>query len=310
MSIVVFGSINMDLVVTVSRLPDPGETVAANGFFTASGGKGANQAIAAASIGCAVDFVGQVGGDNFGTSLLASLQAAGVKTDAVKINSSTHSGIAAISVAANGDNTIAVAAGANDRVGTAEINAFASLLPNAKVVLLELGVPLDTVVAAAKLARTAGVLVILDPAPIPDRFPAELYQLVDFITPNEVEAARLVGFPVSDRQSAARAAGALRAKGVNNAIVTLGKLGCCWAGEAETYFLEAIPVAVVDTVGAGDGFNGAMAAALASGKSLQEALKWATVMGSLTVTKKGATGAIAAPAEFFRALDTAFPSEK
>ncbi len=310
MSIVVFGSINMDLVVKVPRLPLAGETIPSKEFFTASGGKGANQAVAAAQLGFPVHFVGQVGNDDFGRSLLASLQAAGVKTDAVKINSTIHSGIASIAVAENGDNTIAIAAGANGLVGSSEISALTGLLDNATVVMLELGVPLDTVFEAAKAAKSAGAIVILDPAPAPVSLPAELYTLVDYITPNEVEASQLTGLTVTDRNSAIEAANFFIAKGVKTAIVTLGKLGCCCLSEGQTYFIEPIEVEVVDTVGAGDGFNGGFAAGLAAGKSLQEALQWATAMGALSVTKEGARTILKDTQEFFTTLDRFSPSGK
>ncbi|MDJ0723589.1 MAG: ribokinase [Prochloraceae cyanobacterium] len=305
MSIVVFGSINMDLVVTVPRLPLAGETIPSESFFTASGGKGANQAVAAAQLKLSpVYFVGQVGADDFGRSLLASLQAAGVKTDAVKINSNIHSGVASIAVAANGDNTIAIAAGANGCVGKQEIEAFKALLENAKIVMLELGIPLDAVLEAAKAAKSAGVTVILDPAPAPSSLPAELYSSIDIITPNEIEASQLAGFPVTDRDSAAAAANFFRAKGVRTAIVTLGADGCFCSSDSGSYTLPAIPqTEVIDTVGAGDAFNGGLAAALAEGKSLKEALQWASVMGALSVTKKGARTMLGDLNQFFSAVD-------
>lgn len=308
MSIVVFGSINMDLVVRVPRLPLAGETIASLGFFTASGGKGANQAVAAAQLGFPVHFVGQVGDDDFGHSLLKSLQATGVKIDAVKITSNIHSGIASIAVAENGENTIAIAPGANGCVGREEIAALKDLLDNATVVMLELGIPIDTVLAAARAAKSAGAIVILDPAPVPSSLPAELYSLIDYITPNEVEASQLAGFPVSDFNTATVAANFFRAKGVKVAIVTLGQLGCCCRSAAGTNFIKSIPSQVVDTVGAGDGFNGGLAAAIVSGKSLDEALQWATVMGSLSVTKQGARTILSHPREFFDALDRFSPT--
>ena len=303
MSIIFFGSINMDLVVMVPRLPLAGETISSDVFFTASGGKGANQAVAAAQLGFPVHFVGQVGNDDFGRSLLKSLRAAGVKTDAVKINSTTHSGVASIAVAANGDNTIAIAAGANGCVGAEEIGALKGLLNDAKVVVLELGIPMNAVLEAARAAKSAGVTVILDPAPAPSILPEELYSLVDFITPNEIEAAQLAGFPVKDRNSAIAAANFFRAKGVNVAIVTLGKFGCCCSNAEGICFIEALPVKAIDTVGAGDGFNGALAAAIADDRSLAVALQWGNIMGALSVTKKGARTILSDRNEFFTEVD-------
>ena len=292
MSVVVFGSINLDLVVRVPCLPVKGETIAGEQFFTASGGKGANQAVAVAKLGVPVHFVGQVGADDFGRTLLTSLQAAGVATEGVEINRTTHSGVASIIVSYQGDNAIATAAGANGCVGQEDVKRFASLVSGAKVALLELGIPLPAVIEAARVARQAGLTIILDPAPAPASLPEELYPLVDIITPNEVEASQLVGFSVKDTVTAEKAALILRQWGVATAIVTLGDRGCLCSSARETFSIEAIPVPVVDTVAAGDGFNGGLAAALASGKSLRTALQWATVVGALTVTQRGAQSSL------------------
>ena len=293
MSVIVFGSINMDLTIVVPRLPKLGETIAGDKFFKAAGGKGANQAVAVAKLGFPVHFVGQVGGDEFGSILLGELLAAGVGTEGVKINPDIHSGIASIMVDNRGDNAIATAAGANGCVGTEDVERFRSLLElEAKVALLELGVPIETVVEAARVARECGVTVILDPAPAPPSLPEQLYPLIDIITPNEIEASQLVGFPVSDTETASRAASVLCQRGVNNAIVTLGDRGCVCSSRSETFIVEPIEVPVVDTVGAGDGFNGALAAALASGQSLRTALGWATVAGALSVNRRGAQPAL------------------
>jgi ribokinase len=158
--------------------------------------------------------------------------------------------------------------------------------------MLELGVPLEAVIEAAKVSRGMGRTVILDPAPARSDLPAELYPLIDIMTPNEVEASQLVGFAVEDAVTAEKAAIILRQRGVKTAIVTLGSLGCLCCTEEETFLVPAIPVTVVDTVAAGDAFNGGLAAALASGKSLPEAIKWGTVAGALSVTKNGAQSSL------------------
>jgi ribokinase len=242
--------------------------------------------------------VGQVGDDDFGQTLRLGLQAAGVNVEAVTINPDVHSGVASIVVGNTGENAIACAAGANHQVGQKEIENFTALAENAKVVLLELGVPIEAVIAAARAAQAHNCTVILDPAPAIADFPEELYSFVDILTPNEVEATQLVGFPVDSPATAQKAALVLQARGIPTVIVTLGEQGalCCTA--EETFLVPAIPTEVVDTVAAGDAFNGALAAALASGESLKEALHWGTVAGSLSVKKKGAQPSLPTRAEF------------
>ena len=288
MTVVVFGSINIDLVVEVPHLPIKGETVIGNRFFTTAGGKAANQAVAVAKLGIPVHLIGQVGDDNFGQTLLQNLQTAGVQTDKITVNPHTHSGIASITVDEEGHNTIACAAGANRLVGEQELAQFRALLPNKKVVMLELGVPLSSVLAAARDARASGSCIILDPAPAKSNLPDELYQLVDIITPNEVEASQLVGFTVDGVTTARQAATFLHQMGARKVIITLGNQGAfCSTGE-DSFWVKPIPVKVVDAVAAGDAFNGALAAALASGKSLREAVEWGNIAGALSVTKSGA----------------------
>ncbi len=301
MIVVVLGSINIDLVVQVPHLPAKGETVIGHQFFTAAGGKGANQAVAVAKLGIPVHLVGQVGGDDFSQTLLNSLQATGVQTDDIVINSTTHSGVASIFVDETGENAIACAAGANGQVGEEDVRRFAALLHHAQVAMLELGIPLPAVLAAAQAAHARECRVILDPAPAPSDLPAELYPLIDILTPNEVEASQLVGFPVDGPAAAMKAALVLRQRGVKIAIVTLGSQGALCCTPEETFLMPAIPVQVVDTVAAGDGFNGGLAAALALGKSLREAVHWGTVAGALAVTKKGAQSSLP-DADSFMAL--------
>lgn len=290
--VIVFGSINIDLVVQVPRLPARGETVIGEQFFTAAGGKGANQAVAVAKLGVSVYLVGQVGDDAFGTELLNALQAAGVQTDGVQVASGVHSGVASIVVEPTGDNAIACAAGANNRVSAADVERVAPLLTQAQVVLLELGIPLPTVVAAARSAHERGCRVILDPAPAPSQLPRELYACIDIITPNEVEASQLVGFTVDSPTTAEQAAQVLHQRGVDNVIITLGSQGAFCSTSQDAFWIPAIPVEVVDTVAAGDAFNGGLAAALASGKSLRQAVEWGTVAGALSVTQSGAQSSL------------------
>lgn len=288
MTVVVFGSINIDLIVKVPHLPAKGETVIGHHFFSAPGGKAANQAVAAAKLGVPVHLVGQVGGDEFGRMLRQQLQGAGVEIEGVTVNPHTHSGVASIVVDETGQNAIACAAGANNLVGALELQQFKSLLPEAKVALLELGIPLPTILAAANAVSASNCLLILDPAPVQTNLPQELFPLIDIITPNEVEASQLVGFTVDGVTTARQAAYFLHQMGVKTVIITLGSQGAFCSTTQESFWVKPIAVEVVDTIAAGDAFNGALAAALASGKSLREAVQWGTVAGSLAVTQKGA----------------------
>ncbi len=292
MTVVVFGSINLDLVVEVPHLPTKGETVIGHRFFSAAGGKAANQAVAIAKLGIPVSLVGQIGEDSFGQTLIQSLQTEGVDTSGITVNPNTYSGVASIVVDETGANTIACAAGANNLVREKEIQQFEKLLPQAKIVLLELGIPIATVLNAARAAKAHDRFLILDPAPaIPD-LPEEIYSLVDLITPNEVEASQLVGFTVDGVTTARQAASFLHQMGVKNVIITLGSQGAFYSNQVDEFWAKPIPVPVVDTVAAGDAFNGALAAGLASGKSLAEAVQWGMVGGALAVTKNGAQSSL------------------
>jgi ribokinase len=292
MSVVVFGSINMDLVARAPRLPAPGETVAGSGFFTAPGGKGANQAVAAARLGAATRMVGRVGADGLGGELRDALRAAGVD-DAGVLATAGPSGVALIAVADDGQNTIIVVPGANGAVGAEDLGRLERALDGARVLLLQLEVPLEAVVAAAAAARRRGVTVVLDPAPAPAAgLPDELYRLADIITPNETEAAALVGFSLGDEAAAARAAAWLCERTGGAALVKLGARGALLAAPDGERRLDPFAVAVVDTVAAGDACNGALGAALAEGRPLAEAARWAMAAGALAVTRPGAQGAM------------------
>ena len=286
--IIVFGSINMDLVVQSPRLPVPGETLVGHKFFTAPGGKGANQAVAIARLGIATAMVGRVGSDGFGKELIDNLQAAGVETAGVLVDQTTSSGVAAIAVDDAGENQIVIIPGANGRVDVTDVERLKSVLPQALALLLQFEIPLPAVVAAAQAAKQAGVTVILDPAPVQPEIPPELYSLVDIITPNEIEAGLLVGFPVKGQEAAAQAADILLQRGVGKVIVKLGAKGALCLSKTETFLIPAFPVTAVDTVAAGDAFNGGLAAALATGLALKPAVVWGAAAGALAATKSGA----------------------
>lgn len=296
MSVVVFGSINMDLVVQVPRLPAAGETLSGHGFFTAGGGKGANQAVASARLGAVTRMVGRVGGDVFGAALRDGLAADGVDVAGVERDAAAPSGVAVIAVDAAAENTIIVVPGANGALGAADLARLDAALADARVMLLQLEIPLDAVLAAAQLARERGVRVILDPAPA-QPLPPALYSVVDVITPNQSEAALLTGVPVLDPQSAAEAAAILLGRGVGRVVVKLGAQGAYMATATGGEQVTPFAVTPVDTVAAGDAFNGALAAALDAEQPWPAAMRWAAAAGALATTKPGAQPAMPTLAE-------------
>lgn len=292
MSVLVLGSINMDLVAQVARIPAPAETLTGQGFFSAPGGKGANQAVAAAKLGASTAMIGRVGNDLFGTELLDGLREAGVETTAVSQSTTTSSGVALIAVDEDAQNSIIVVPSANGEVGDAELEQLERLLPQTAVLLLQLEIPLEVVETAVSLAQQHAVTVILDPAPAQE-LPQSLYPQLDIITPNEIEAAQLVGFEVKNETDATRAAEQFVAWGVDHAVVKLGAQGVvAVSAEGERVFVPAFEITAVDTTAAGDAFNGGLAAALAANKPFVEALRWGAAAGALATTKQGAQSAV------------------
>jgi ribokinase len=287
LAIVVFGSINMDLVARVPRLPSPGETLIGHGFFTAPGGKGANQAVACARLGAATRMIGRVGDDAFGAMLRESLAEYGVDTAGVAIQPGAPSGVAVITVDDAAENEIIVVPGANGVVGREDLDRLEAALDGARVLLLQLETPLDVVVAAAEMGRRRGVTVILDPAPARP-LPGALYAAVEILTPNESEAAALVGFPLDDPDAIARASQTLLSRGVRSVIVKLGGKGVFWSNGLECAHFPTFPVEAIDSVGAGDAFNGGLAVGLSDGLDMAAAIRWGLAAGALSVTKSGA----------------------
>lgn len=299
--VAVVGSINIDIAVRTSRIPQPGETLHGKSAALSLGGKGANQAVAARKLGAAVTFVGLTGTDGFADLARGELARFDVSLAHVGAVAEAGTGIATISIDAAGQNAILVVAGANGLVSPAHVAAAADDLSGARVLLLQCETPPEAAIAAARIVKAAGGLVVLDPAPVPaEGIHPDLIPLVDLVTPNETEARHLTGMAVDDAESAQSAADALIAQGYGAAIVKLGGRGLVYRGKTGGGFMPPIPVSVVDTVAAGDSFNGGLGVALAEGESLADALAFANACGALAVTKPGA--ADAAPTR--AALDT------
>ena len=283
-NIIVIGSLNADLVVRAPRFPAPGETISGEDLAIIPGGKGANQAVAAARQGTSVAMVGRVGKDSFGPTLIQNLQNNKVDITRVQTDESA-TGTAIIVVDASGQNSIVLSPGANGKVTPADVDALS--VQDVDTLLLQLEIPLEAVIHAASVARKNGLRVILNPAParpIPD----SLLVNVDILVPNEGELGLLTGVHVTEAASAEPAAKALLAKGVQTVIVTLGSNGALLVTGDRTTHIPAFQVGVVDTTAAGDAFIGGLAAALLKGKSLEEAVRYGNASGALAATKFGA----------------------
>jgi ribokinase len=284
--IVVVGSSNTDMIIKLDRIPKPGETLLGGEFVTAAGGKGANQAVAAARAGGAVTLIARVGQDMFGERAVAGLVQNGVNVDHVRYDK-CPSGVALIFVAKDGENSIAVASGANAKLSPADVRKAKNAFATAGVVIMQLETPLDTVQAAADLADARGALVILNPAPARP-LPGKLLKKVSILTPNESEAELLTGVKVNSDASCGRATDILLRKGVKTVIITLGSRGAFVASSASKQHVPGFKVKPVDTTAAGDAFNGALAVALAEGKPMIDAVRFANAAGALSVTRMGA----------------------
>jgi ribokinase len=300
--IAVVGSLNMDLVVRAPRLPRPGETLSGGPFATYPGGKGANQAVAAARLGARVAMIGRVGDDAFGRELLAGLAADGVDTAAVLATPHTSSGVALIAVEDGGQNMIVIAPGANAALAVADVEAAAALLGACRVLLLQLESPLPAVTRAAQIARAAGATVILNPAPAPaGPLPADLLAAVDYIVPNETEAAALLdGQTSGGPRDQARSLRELL--DVPAAVVTIGRRGAAMADATGATLQPAFPVQAVDATAAGDAFIGGFAAALVAGLAPADALRWGCAAGALAATRPGAQASLPSRAELLALL--------
>ncbi len=307
--VLVVGSLNMDLVIKTPRIPAPGETVMGGDVAEICGGKGANQAAAAGSLSLApkvARMIGRVGDDAFGRRMTAALAQRGVDTSLVIPTNGVPSGAALIVVDDHGQNAIVVSAGANGRLTPGDITPCAAAFGASAVLLLQLETPLETVTAALACGREHGLLVILDPAPVPGGgLPDDLYG-VDILTPNQSEAAALTGVPVDGAAGACRAGTALLARGVRTVVIKLGQLGAAIvsgaAGQTEMTLAPGFKVEVADTTAAGDTFNGALGVALAEGRPLRDAVRFANAAGALACTRFGAGASIPSRAEVDRLL--------
>ncbi|HXQ79716.1 MAG TPA: ribokinase [Opitutaceae bacterium] len=289
--VVVVGSSNTDMIIRVPRVPGPGETLLGGEFSTAPGGKGANQAVAAARAGGRVAFIARLGRDSLGNEAMTRLRAEGILLSHTVRDDAHPSGVALIFVGSDGENSIAVAGGANQQLSRADVSAARGLIARARILLLQLETPLQTVAAAARLARRAGVRVILNPAPACP-LPDALLRNVSVLTPNESEASLLTGCKVRGAASAARAALILQGRGVETVIITLGAKGAFVAGRDQTGLVAGFKVKAVDTTAAGDVFNGALAVRLAEGCPLFDAVRFAHAAAAISVTRPGAQPSI------------------
>jgi ribokinase len=285
--IVVVGSANTDMIIRMKRIPRPGETILGGQFLTAAGGKGANQAVSAARAGGNVSFIARLGQDVFGDQAVAGYASDRIDVTHVVRDPKLPSGVGLIFLAQDGQNSIAVAGGANERLLPADIKKATRLFKGASIVLVQLEIPSRTVQAAIRLAVQSGARVILNPAPARP-LPAQLLRQVSIVTPNETEAELLTGVRVNSAASAARAAAVLRARSVPTVIVTLGARGAFVSSEGIEQLVPGFKVRAVDTTAAGDIFNGALAVALAEGQALPQAVRFANAAAAISVTRLGA----------------------
>ncbi len=289
-SILVIGSSNTDMTIKGTRLPVPGETVTGGVFYMGPGGKGANQAVAAKRLGGDVSFVCKVGRDIFGDKALETYKNEGIDISHA-MRSDKASGSALILVGERGENCISVASGANGDITPADIDIIADVIRSAGFLILQLEIPVESVLRAAKIAHEAGVYVILNPAPA-CILPRELFRYVSLMTPNQSEASLMSGCEVTDRASLAKAVEVLQGYGVQDFVVTLGSNGALVFKDGQSETIPALKVDAVDTTAAGDTFCGALCVALSEGKSLQDAARFATAAAAITVQRKGAQASI------------------
>lgn len=295
----------MDLVVRSSRLPVPGETLTGSSLQEIPGGKGANQAVAAARLGGQVTMIGRVGDDAFGATLKNGLQAEGIDVSAIAVTDNCSSGVAIIGVDDSGQNCITVVPGANGQLTAADVEACSDCFDDADVLVVQLEVPIETIQAAVRLAKRNNVKVILDPAPAIAELPQDLFS-VDVLCPNETEAALLTGIEIDSVDSAARAARKLQRRGASSVIVTLGNRGVVVIdNDDQVTHQTALPVAAVDTTAAGDAFAAAVAVELGRGQQIAVASRFGCAAGAIAASRPGAQPAMPARHEVSEAMQAA-----
>ncbi|WP_409025615.1 ribokinase [Gallibacterium anatis] len=287
----VLGSINADHVIQVPHFPQPGETLSGQNYHIVYGGKGANQAVAAARLGAKVDFIACIGEDKIGLEMKQAFQKDGINTDSIATIQGETTGIAMIQVTDSGENSIVISAGANAHLTTDIVDKFKQKILDADALLMQLETPLDAIIYATKIAKQAGKHTVLNPAPA-KALPDELLAQLTMITPNETESEVLTGVKVVDEQSAARAAAVFHQKGVAIVLITLGAKGVFISHNALQKIIPGFRVQAKDTTAAGDTFNGALVTALLEQKSLEEAIQFAHAAAAISVTRFGAQTSI------------------
>lgn len=287
----VLGSINADHVIQVPHFPQPGETLSGQNYHIVYGGKGANQAVAAARLGAKVDFIACIGEDKIGLEMKQAFQKDGINTESIATIQGETTGIAMIQVADSGENSIVISAGANAHLTTDIVDKFKQKILDSDALLMQLETPLDAIIYATKIAKQAGKHTVLNPAPAKE-LPDELLAQLTMITPNETEAELLTGVKVVDEQSAAQAAAVFHQKGVAIVLITLGAKGVFISHNALQKIIPGFRVQAKDTTAAGDTFNGALVTALLEQKSLEEAIQFAHAAAAISVTRFGAQTSI------------------
>ena len=302
--IYIIGSSNTDMVVKAERLPAPGETILGGTFMMTAGGKGANQAVAAARLGGNVAFIANLGNDLFGKQALEQFKKENINTSFISLDESMPSGVALINVDAKGENCIAVAPGSNSKLTPASLHSFFNTLSLPALILAQLEIPIETVEYIIEQSARKSIPIIINPAPAAIINEA-LLKYVSVITPNESEAELLTGITIDNDQTARKAAKDFHKRGIKHVVLTLGKRGAYWSNQQDEGWVSSPVVTALDTTAAGDCFSGALAVALAEGKTLPEAVHFACVAASISVTRMGAQASMPTRTE----LDTFIKSK-